>query len=342
MAEARRAKGGPNPVVAIRFEAPERTPYADLVRAVQACGAVDFEKLDVAGVPLSLPPSACNWRPPDKFWPAFDPIEVRSIEDLDALQGLPDLFRGRGILLKPGEDTPADLVLTAMRKVHEAGGTIALALPYDKVETDGPGLVTLSHRPLALTGEIEPILVRPFRAGPYRGPLTSDSSPRHGDYAVDRLHVVYVVDTSGSMTFKMDNVKYELKRDILCDLQDLDEFHVISFSSGPPDEMPTRRLVNATERYKSAAIDFIDSIVCHGQADPSAALDRAFACRPDIIYILTDDDFDAAAAELIHCLNAGKKVAVSIVSFADRPDSDSLKKIARDNGGTYELVAEDP
>ena len=80
--------------------------------------------------------------------------------------------------------------------------------------------------------------------------------------------IVYVVDRSGSMTDSIDFVKYELKRSI-GDLGEENEFHVIFYSSGPPVEMPTRRLVSSTDRNKQLAFEFIDGVIPQGETDPS-------------------------------------------------------------------------
>ncbi len=110
--------------------------------------------------------------------------------------------------------------------------------------------------------------------------------------------IVYVVDRSGSMTDSIDYVKFELKRSI-GELGEDSEFHVIFYSSGPPVEMPTRRLVPATERNKELAFQFIDGIIAQGETDPSKALDRAFAVGPELVYLLTDGEFDKAIVDRV-------------------------------------------
>jgi hypothetical protein len=151
--------------------------------------------------------------------------------------------------------------------------------------------------------------------------------------------IVYIVDRSGSMTDSIDFVKYELKRSI-GELSDEKEFHVIFFSSGPPVEMPSRRLVNATERNKQMAFEFIDSVVPQGETDPSKALERAFACGPEIIYFLTDGEFDKMNVDLVKRSNAGGKVVVHTIGFLYRSGEALLKQIAEENGGNYKFVSE--
>ena len=152
-------------------------------------------------------------------------------------------------------------------------------------------------------------------------------------------NVVFVIDRSGSMTCTIDYVKFELKRSIR-ELDEADEFHVVFYSSGPPLEMPTRRLVNATEWNKQLAFEFVDGIFAQGETDPSKALEQAFAVGPELIYLLTDGEFDRSVVNLVKRLNADKCVMVHTIGFLYRTGEEVLKKIAEQNGGTYRFVAE--
>jgi hypothetical protein len=150
--------------------------------------------------------------------------------------------------------------------------------------------------------------------------------------------IVYISDISGSMTDSIDYVKFELKRSI-GELKDDREFHVIFYSSGPPVEMPTRRLIAATERNKQLAFEFIDSVIAQGETDPSKALERAFAAKPDTICLLTDGEFDRSIVDLVRRLNTEKKVKVNTSAFLYNGGK-SLKQIADENGGEYRFVSE--
>jgi hypothetical protein len=159
----------------------------------------------------------------------------------------------------------------------------------------------------------------------------------------DVRKIVFVVDRSGSMTDSIDYVKEELKRSI-GELPDDKEFHVLFYSSGPAVEMPMRRLVDATGRNKQFAYEFIDGIIAQGGTDPSEALRRAFAVRPDVIYLLTDGEFDRAIVGLVRGLNAGGQVRVHTIGFLYTWPGTSaegvLKQIAAENGGNYKFVSE--
>jgi hypothetical protein len=153
------------------------------------------------------------------------------------------------------------------------------------------------------------------------------------------VKIVYVVDRSGSMTDSIDFVKYELKRSV-GELGEAKEFHVIFYSTGPPVEMPTRRLVNGTERNKQLAFEFIDGVIAAGETDPSKALERAFDCKPDLVYLLTDGEFDRAIIDLVKRLNVGGKVIVHTIGFLYKTGESVLKQIAEENHGNYKFVSE--
>ena len=152
---------------------------------------------------------------------------------------------------------------------------------------------------------------------------------------------MFVVDRSGSMTDSIDYVKYGLKSAI-GELTEEDEFHVIFYSSGPPVEMPSRRLVPAKENNKKLAFEFIDGIIPKGETDPSKAIELAFAAGPDkdTICILTDGEFDHSIVDLVRRLNAERKVKVHTIGFLYKTGEAVLKEIARENGGEYRFVSE--
>lgn len=152
--------------------------------------------------------------------------------------------------------------------------------------------------------------------------------------------LVYVVDRSGSMTDSIMYVKYELKRSIRM-LKPNQHFHVIFYSTGPAVEMPPRKLVPATENNKLAAYEFIDSIVPVGQTDPAAALKAAFRDHPDIIYFLTDGEFDRKIPGLVRRLNVDKKVRVNTFCFIYTGSQQMMQQIAEENGGSYKYIGED-
>ncbi|NIA22383.1 MAG: VWA domain-containing protein [Anaerolineaceae bacterium] len=153
--------------------------------------------------------------------------------------------------------------------------------------------------------------------------------------------VVYVVDRSGSMTDSIMYVKHELKRSI-GELRPNQRFFVVFYSSGPPQMMPVRRLLVATDVNKQRAYEFIDNIVPISQTAPDEALTEAFKLRPELIYLLTDGEFDKKTVAHIDRLNRGRKVIVNTIGFLYTNDVAEriLMEIAGRNNGMYKFVGE--
>jgi len=175
-----------------------------------------------------------------------------------------------------------------------------------------------------------------------QGTTVADKSKKafYGTVETEIIHkTVYVIDGSGSMTDSLHYVKLELKRSI-GELGEDTEFHVIFYSSRPPVEMPTRRPVPATERNKQLAFEFIDRVIPQGQTDPVEAIKRAFAVGPDLIYLLTDAEFDRSIVDLTKRLNVGGKVTVHTIGFLYPSGEEVLKQIAEQNNGNYKFVSE--
>jgi len=180
-------------------------------------------------------------------------------------------------------------------------------------------------------------------------PVVDTPAVEHDGYASGRTlfgtplgearSVVFVADNSGSMTDSIDFMKYELKR-CIGRLRPEDTFDVLFMASGPPREMPGKALVPATEKNKQAACDFIDGVVPTGETDPAKAIERAFALKPDAIFLLTDGECDRSVVDLIEGLEAGHKCPVNTYCFLYKSGEPVLKKIAGATGGEYRFVGE--
>ncbi len=336
----------------IHLTSPEKSTYEDLQHVLLACGRAALADLALEGIAFSLPKvPVCVIRgttePPAE--PAFFPLEVRSPDDLKVLREGNRVLEGHGAYVQANLDTPLSLVLEAAKAIHEAGGQIGFRVSLEQASDTQQAPIVLVYAELEPTGVIRfKVTLRPGAEIPESDVLAtlkaSDESPFKGrtffgiPLGDGAKKVVYVSDRSGSMTDSMDYVKFELRRSI-GELDEGDQFHVLFFSSGAPVEMPTRRLANATRRIKALAWEFIDGIVPQGETDPSKALERAFAVRPDVIYLLTDGEFDRSVVDLVKQLNPDKRVKVNAISFLYGPHV-VLKEIAKQSGGTYRFLSE--
>ncbi len=154
--------------------------------------------------------------------------------------------------------------------------------------------------------------------------------------------IAYVVDHSGSMTETIGYLRNEVKRSIRS-LESDQSFFITFFSSGPTIDFPakTAGLAPANDQDKREAYEFINKIKAEGQTDPSDSLKKAFTLQPDVIYILTDGEFDAKTADLIKQLNAKHKVRINTICFIYSDGRKLLKSIAEDNNGKYRFVNEE-
>ena len=165
-------------------------------------------------------------------------------------------------------------------------------------------------------------------------------------------HIVWVIDRSGSMMDSFEMVKRETATTI-GQLVPEQDFHVILFSDGPPEEISSKRLMPATEKAKLEAVKFLKGAMALDQTDPIPALRRAFAVlkkasrkrRGKLIYLLTDGVFpnNKTVLDVIRMENPGKKVLINTFLYGKRPPVAVrvLKTIAMENGGVYKWISPD-
>lgn len=146
-----------------------------------------------------------------------------------------------------------------------------------------------------------------------------------------------MVDHSSSMEAAFSGVQLELKLSVLS-LTEKKFFNIIFFTDGQFQEMPARAILRASRAHKNAARNFIDNIKLGGGTDPKLALDRAFELRPQLIYLLTDGQFDPSVVDHIRALNKRGKTTVNTICFGNRQGEDILKSIASQNSGQYQFV----
>lgn len=155
---------------------------------------------------------------------------------------------------------------------------------------------------------------------------------------------VYVVDCSGSMTGEPIYVaKAELKAS-LAGLGEAQRFQII-FYNQQPRVMTIRgdaeaELYRATDINRTLAGHWISGIQADAGTNHVPALKRALTMSPEVIFFLTDaDQPELTAKELneIKTTNGGRS-RIHCVEFGKGPElktDNFLKRLARDNGGTY-------
>jgi hypothetical protein len=148
---------------------------------------------------------------------------------------------------------------------------------------------------------------------------------------------------------KIDVLKAELIKSIGV-LKPVQSFNIIFFNSQriPADE---HALIVATAENKQKAAAFCAKIASSGNTDPLPALELAFRQNAQLIYLLTDGDFEdpdnKTVRDRIKKLNAQHKVKVNTIAFVARREEadrskdfvDFLRVLAKENGGVSRVVA---
>ena len=151
--------------------------------------------------------------------------------------------------------------------------------------------------------------------------------------------IVYVVDRSGSMLTTFAEVQVELKRSVSA-LRRSQKFHVIFFNAGEPLQMPPRRPVSAIRARKEELYGFLQSVEPRGSTDPAPAMRAAFMAEPDVIYFLTDGEFDRDLLPKLDRWNRDRQVRIFTIAYFNRTGAALLEEIAREHGGEFRFVTE--
>jgi uncharacterized protein with von Willebrand factor type A (vWA) domain len=173
-------------------------------------------------------------------------------------------------------------------------------------------------------------------------------------------HVVFCIDASGSMALagrsggsEFDNVRAQMLTSI-SRLAAVQDFHIVMFQSGPPIEMPARRLLPVSPETRTAAARWLGEVVPHGAgSDPVPALNRCFdvlagadkARKGKQIFLLTDGAFPDNE-EVLRCIknrNKARDVHVFTYLYGEQEDQSAIKlmkDIAFETGGKYKNVAD--
>lgn len=151
--------------------------------------------------------------------------------------------------------------------------------------------------------------------------------------------IVYVVDSSGSMLDTFQHVKAELRRSV-GKLRRSQKFHVLFFNSGEPFENPPQKLVSAIESQKRTFIEFLETVRPGGSTHPEAAMRRALALEPDLIYFLTDGEFDPGLLPKLNEWNKERRVLIFTIAYFDMAGAALLERIAREHRGEFKFVSE--
>jgi hypothetical protein len=149
--------------------------------------------------------------------------------------------------------------------------------------------------------------------------------------------VGFIVDCSSSMAgAKFEAVRSELARSIL-QLKSDQRFFVVFFNDSffPMTGNSARpALVPADLRSKQQILAFLKSATSSGGTNPEPALRFMAGLRPDVVYLLTDGEFQQLQPDTYRQL-AGARIAVHTIGFETGYTVPILQEIASRTQGTY-------
>lgn len=152
--------------------------------------------------------------------------------------------------------------------------------------------------------------------------------------------VVFVVDMSGSM----DGVRFvRAQQEMIRAIHHLhvtQKFYVVFFNS---HTMPLfyprapKELVPATPAMKRSATRWITDRRTGQGTEPEGALALALSLQPDVIYFLTDGEFDEKCRQVCKDNNKSKTI-IHTIALQSREGVPLLEAIAQDHNGVFKLV----
>lgn len=153
---------------------------------------------------------------------------------------------------------------------------------------------------------------------------------------------VYVIDCSTYMTRKrFERVRDELLS-ALDDLEDTQSFFVILYSDDVfPMYYPTVDVAPALVSPSSAELakvkKWLTDYYTWGSPDPLPAIQRAFAMKPDAVFLLAGGKFDVADIDAITQSNSAK-IPIHGIAIFDEEAKSLVRAIARKNDGVSKFI----
>lgn len=186
------------------------------------------------------------------------------------------------------------------------------------------------------------------RGGTTGGPAAGGGSGGRSGGLEDRIHIVYVLDASGSMRQgdKIGKAREALKK-ALGELKPWDTFNIITFYSRV--HAFSTSMVPATPGDIRQAQEYVDSVEIAYGTNISAGFEQAFAVNERITHMLFLSDGEPTTGiedydelrEMIRARNRRKRARISTLALGlgeDFPGISLLKGIAQDNGGDFAYI----
>ncbi len=162
---------------------------------------------------------------------------------------------------------------------------------------------------------------------------------------VPARRIVFVCDATGTMIQKLGDLKHELTKAVAA-LRPNQSFNIIFFTDGGKYHIAEKNgLVVATPDNTRLAYSFLEDITPTGTTDPLPAIDAAFKQRPDLVYFLSDGEFNNLrpyedVVRQFDSSNKERRCRVSTILFEtyDREAEQVMQRIAGEHGGNYRYI----
>ena len=149
----------------------------------------------------------------------------------------------------------------------------------------------------------------------------------------DATSTVFVIDKSSSMSgAAFSSVRNSLLRAIET-LNATQRFSVIFFDT-TAHPMPPNEMVDADDKGKDLATEFVEKMSPSGSTNPYSATRMALDMHPGAVVVLSDGDFDITEVKRITQENQmDRKTPIHCIGLQSHIRT--LQKLAEDNSGTY-------
>ncbi len=169
--------------------------------------------------------------------------------------------------------------------------------------------------------------------------------------------IIFICDASGSMGTKFEILKDQIRQSVAA-LKPVQFFNIIFFNNNVAYPLDPNRLVAANPEGKRRAYEFLNTIVPGPDSNPIPALQVAFKQNPQLVYFLTDGEFEfsmdanAQVLKTLQELNRDGKTKINTIAFVNADEKGALaersagfvellKTIAKEHGGVFKLAASD-
>ena len=196
-----------------------------------------------------------------------------------------------------------------------------------------------------------------FDGGPGAGPLAPWGPTTLGRKDVGSIvfkpaagrKIVFICDATGTMITKLTVLKKELLNTIGALQPGVQSYNIVFFlDAGNVSVADEKGLMTANEDNLRKTQKWLEDVTPIGSTNPIPAIEKAFTFAPDVVYFLSDGEFNNLKTydEVIAAVrkgNVGKRAVVNTILFetADAEATRAMERIAAENGGAYTFVRED-